>query len=279
VIDRWVSVAIEHDGVMVGDIAVNLARDGHVPFIGYTLPVEHQRKGYSSEAAAAMVDAIFTHTHAHRIVATLDPVNFASMRVIEPLGFEFEGIARRHELIRGEWLDDARFALLREDWEAWQARNRSPVEVVELREITPENEREIYRLRTFKFQEQMVAPMAASFADALVPELYNDVPVVPWFRGIYADGAPAGFIMTTEVTDAHPLPYLWRLLIDRRHQGRGIGSRALQILVERLRSEGREALTTSWSDVPGGPAAFYRGIGFVPTGEIEDDEVVGRLEL
>jgi RimJ/RimL family protein N-acetyltransferase len=279
VVDRWVQVAIEHDGVMVGDLAVNLAHDGHMPFLGYTLAREHQGKGYASEAAPAMVDAIFEQTHAHKIVATLDPKNYASMRVIEPLGFEFEGILRKHELIRGEWLDDMRMGLLREDWETWRARDRSPAHEVELREITPENERSIYRLRTFKFQEQMVAPMAASFADALIPELYDDVPVVPWLRAIYADGEPVGFMMTTEVTDAHPLPYLWRLLIDRRHQGRGIGRRALQILVDRLRAEGRTALTTSWADVPGGPAPFYCSLGFVPTGEIEDGEIVGRLDL
>ena len=112
-----------------------------------------------------------------------------------------------------------------------------------------------------------------------MPELYDDVPVVPWFRGIYADGEPAGFLMTTEVTDAHPLPYLWRLLIDRRHQGRGIGSRALRVLIDRYRAEGCAALTTSWADVPGGPEPFYRGLGFVPTGELDDEEVVGRLEL
>jgi len=278
-IDRWVQVAIEHDGVVVGDLGVNLARDGHVPILGYTIAPEHQGSGYASEAAAAIVDAIFAHTHAHRIVATLDPKNFASMRVIEPLGFEFEGIARKHELIRGEWLDDTRFALLREDREAWLALDRSPAKEASLVEITPDNERSFFRLRTHKFQEQMVAPMAASFADALIPELFEGAPVVPWLRGIEADGEPVGFMMTTEVTEAHPLPYLWRLLIDRRHQGRGVGRAALAVLADRLRTDGHRTLLTSWVDAPGGPAPFYRGLGFVPTGELDDDEIVGRLEL
>jgi RimJ/RimL family protein N-acetyltransferase len=279
VIDRWVQVAIEHDGALVGDLAVNLARDAHVPFLGYSLAREHQGKGYASEAAGAMVDAIFANTHAHRMVATLDPENHASMRLLELLGFEFEGIARKHELIRGEWLDDARFALLREDREAWLARDRSPATDVELREITPENEREVCRLRTFKFQEQMVAPMAASFADALVPEVVDGAAVVPWFRAIYAGDTAVGFLMTAEVTDAHPEPYLWRLLIDRRHQGRGVGRAALTILADRLRAEGHRTLMTSWVDAPGGPAPFYHRLGFVPTGEIDDGEVVARLAL
>jgi RimJ/RimL family protein N-acetyltransferase len=278
-IDQWVQVAIEHDGSLVGDIAVNLARDGHVPIIGYTLAAEHQGHGYASEAARAIVDAIFTHTHAHRIVATLDPVNVASMRVVEPLGFEFEGIARQHELIRGEWLDDMRLALLRSDWDSWGARDRTPVAAVELREVTPENEREIYRLRTFKYQEQMVAPMAASFADALVPEVVDGAPIVPWYRGIYAGDDAVGFLMTAEVTRAHPAPYLWRLLVDRRHQGRGIGRAALALLCDRLRADGHRTLLTSWVDAKGGPAPFYRTLGFAPTGRIIDGEIEARLEL
>ena len=32
-------------------------------------------------------------------------------------------------------------------------------------------------------------------------------------------------VMLALVTDAHPKPYLWRLLVDRRHQRRGIGRR------------------------------------------------------
>jgi RimJ/RimL family protein N-acetyltransferase len=278
-VDAWVQIAIEHDGVVVGDLAVNLARGGHVPFVGYTLAPEHQGHGYASEAAAAIVEAIFTHTAAHRIVATLDPQNFASMRVIEPLGFEHEGVAREHELIRGEWVDDSRFALLRKNWEPWRTRDRSPVGAVELREITPDNERAVFRLRTFTFQEQMVAPMAASFADALIPEVVDGAPVVPWYRAIYAGEVPVGFLMIAEVTAAHPEPYLWRLLIDRHHQGRGFGRAALLTLGDRLRAAGRRTLLTSWVDVPGGPAPFYRGLGFVPTGEMDGTEVVARLEL
>ena len=279
VVDRWVQVAIDHDGVMVGDVAVNLARDGHVPFIGYTLAREHQGKGCASEAVTAVVDAIFARTHAHRIVATLDPQNLASMRVIEPLGFELEGVARKAELIRGEWLDDMRFALLRDEREVWLARDRTRATDVQLREVTTDNQRTISALRTFRFQERLVAPVVGSFADALAPEVVDGAPVLPWFRAIYVGDEPAGFLMTAEVTDAHPEPYLWRFLIDRRHQGRGVGRAALAILTDRLRAEGHRTLMTSWVDAPFGPAPFYRELGFVETGEMDGSEVVARLTL
>jgi len=32
---------------------------------------------------------------------------------------------------------------------------------------------------------------------------------------------------------------------------------------------GHRVLRTRWFDAPGGPGPFYRGLGFVPTGEVE----------
>ncbi|MDH5423272.1 MAG: GNAT family N-acetyltransferase, partial [Acidimicrobiia bacterium] len=80
-------------------------------------------------------------------------------------------------------------------------------------------------------------------------------------------------------TDAHPEPYLWRLLIDRLHQRRGIGKRALDLVVEECRSMGASTLLTSWNPDPGTPEAFYVAYGFEPTGKIVDEEVEARLKL
>jgi len=40
---------------------------------------------------------------------------------------------------------------------------------------------------------------------------------------------------------------------------------------------GPRRLTTSWNPALGGPEPFYRGLGFEPTGEIDDGEVVAVL--
>lgn len=285
--DDWVQIAIERrdedpvvvGDVLVGDVAVGLRGDG-IALIGYTLAPEHQGRGYASEAAAAIVDAIFEHTSVHRIVATLDPQNHASMRVIEPLGFRYEGTARAAEPIRGEWLDDARFAVLRADRDAWLARPRDRPAHVELVEITPDLLRRVLALETHRFQRQFVAPMELSLAQALVPPTYVGEPMVPWFRAVVADGVVVGFVMLGEPMASQPAPYLWRLLIDRHHQGRGIGAAVIGILAERLRAEGHTAMDVSWVDAPGGPRRFYERLGFVPTGVIDDDgEVEARLVL
>ena len=72
--------------------------------------------------------------------------------------------------------------------------------------------------------------------------------------------------MLAERTAAHREAFLWRLLIDRRHQRRGIGDRVLALLADRLRAEGHDTLLVSWTPVAFVPYAFYVSHGFVPTG-------------
>jgi|GEM_PF-6096511 len=78
-------------------------------------------------------------------------------------------------------------------------------------------------------------------------------------------------------TEAHREPYLWRLLIDRMHQRRGIGRQVLDLLVEECRAWGDQSLMVSWADGPGSPRPFYEAYGFVPTGDIVDEEIEARL--
>jgi diamine N-acetyltransferase len=93
-----------------------------------------------------------------------------------------------------------------------------------------------------------------------------------------SDGIPEE---TLAADDGLVGPYfLWRLLIDRRHQRRGYGVAALDAVVEYLRDRpGADALYTSAGQGEGTPQPFYERYGFVPTGAIVDDEVVLRLDL
>ena len=72
---------------------------------------------------------------------------------------------------------------------------------------------------------------------------------------------------------------LWRLVIDRMHQRRGIGSMVLDELSAMLRARGDTAWQVSWVPGRGSPAPLYLRYGFVPTGDIDDGEIVARLEL
>ena len=102
---------------------------------------------------------------------------------------------------------------------------------------------------------------------------------MPWLRGIEADEEVVGFAMMALTTPHHPEPYLWRLLIDRMHQRRGIASRALDLIAAECRAMGDATLLVSWGEGKGSPRPFYLAHGFVTTGRVLDGETEARLAL
>jgi GNAT superfamily N-acetyltransferase len=137
----------------------------------------------------------------------------------------------------------------------------------------------VLKLATHKTQEQFVAPMCGSFADALFPEMVDGAPLLPWMRAVVADDVLVGFVMLALRTEHHPDPFLWRLLVDRLHQRRGIGGRILDLVSDECRRMGDENLVTSWVEGKGSPRPFYLAHGFEPTGRIVDGETEGRKRL
>jgi len=56
----------------------------------YAISPSHQRQGYASEAAQALVDYAFQHLNLKRVIATTDYDNVASMGVMRKLGMRLE---------------------------------------------------------------------------------------------------------------------------------------------------------------------------------------------
>ncbi|WP_204043444.1 GNAT family N-acetyltransferase [Acrocarpospora phusangensis] len=152
---------------------------------------------------------------------------------------------------------------------------------VTLRPVDDGNRAAVVALDVTPAQQNYVAGVADSIDDALrYPE------AMPWYRAIYAGDDPVGFVM---ISDNIPPgdqtllgPYfLWRLLVDARHQGRGHGRAALNLVLNYLRTRpGCTELLTSV--VPGeisSPLGFYLHLGFQDTGRYFDGERVLRLPL
>ena len=278
---RGQQLALDLDGALIGDLYLGLDATGSVATIGYTLEAGHQGGGYASEAVGALIDRLFeTLPDLHRIRATLDPENVRSIRLLEGLGFRSEGIARAAVEIRGAWVDDGAYGLLREDRTAWLARPTHPPTDVRLVEVTAANLDAVVALETFGWQRRLVAPNLRSLAQALLPgDSDTGDPIVPWYRTIAADGELVGFVMVAAPTPREPQPYLWRLMIDRRHQRRGVGRVALALVIEQAMVWGADGLLVSWVPGVGSPAPFYLAHGFEPTGEMDGDEVVARLRV
>lgn len=146
---------------------------------------------------------------------------------------------------------------------------------VELHPITSENVAAVCRLAVAPHQQGFVATNAWSLAQAHAEH------EIAWPRAIVSDGTVVGFLMLEiDPNEAQGRPYwLWRLMVDAAHQRQGHGRAALRLAIEHVRSLGATELFTSW--VPGehGPEGFYLGLGFVPTGEVDDGEIVARLDL
>ncbi|HSJ85361.1 MAG TPA: GNAT family N-acetyltransferase [Acidimicrobiia bacterium] len=276
----WMAVVADGEtGEVLGDLALHLTWQGRTAEVGYTLAREHWGKGYATEALEALIEYLFDQLGVTRVFGMLHPDNVASAMVLERCGLLFEGHTRSSFWLGDEVSDDWIYGMTRPDWETWRDRPRHPPEAVGLVEVTPENERIVSKLATHKTQEAFVAPMCWSFADALFPEVVDGAPVVPWMRAVVADEEFVGFVMLALRTEHHPEPYLWRLLIDRLHQRRGIGGRVLELVAEECRGMGDGTLLTSWEEGRGSPRPFYLRHGFEPTGKIVDEETEARKQL
>ncbi len=116
-----VSLAIElaETGALVGEILLNWAsREHRQGELGWVVHPDHASRGYATEAALAMLGLGFDHYGLHRICARMDARNAASARVCEKLGMRREALLRENEWIKGEWTDEAVYALLRSEWDA-----------------------------------------------------------------------------------------------------------------------------------------------------------------
>ena len=279
--DEWwmAIVADAGTGETLGDLALHLSWEGRTAEVGYTFAAEHWGRGYAVEAVEALVAYLYRELDVTRVFGMLHPDNPPSAMVLERVGMLFEGHTRSSFWLGDECSDDWIYGMTREDWETWIDRPRSRPSRVRLIEVSASNVHEVERLATHKSQERFVAPMTQSFTDALFPEVVDSAPVVPWMRAVEADGALVGFVMLAVRTEHHPEPFLWRLLIDRLHQRRGIGGMVLDLVVEECRARGDATLLTSWGEGKGSPGAFYLANGFVPTGRVIHGETEGRKQL
>lgn len=91
---EWGRIIIhKSENTLIGDIGFKGLRDatGTVE-IGYGIVPSHQRQGYASEAAKAMVNWAFTQSGVQRVTAECLTENISSIRVLEKIGMQHTGI-------------------------------------------------------------------------------------------------------------------------------------------------------------------------------------------
>jgi diamine N-acetyltransferase len=105
-----------------------------------------------------------------------------------------------------------------------------------------------------------------------------------WFRAVYHDELLVGFLMLYDPTLVEradePDFFLWRLMIDKSHQGKGCGRAAVEALVEHVRTRpGAQRLLVSHVKGAERLSRFYQSLGFRYTGVEDDGELVMERAL
>jgi GNAT superfamily N-acetyltransferase len=142
---------------------------------------------------------------------------------------------------------------------------------VTLREITTSNREAVLALGVAPAQEQFVGTVAGALREA------DEIPEAnAWYRAVYADDEPVGFVMLSWNVVPDPPRiigpwFLWKLIVDELRQGEGFGREAVRLVSEVASANGAERLFTSC--VPGehGPESFWRHMRFARTGDYDDN--------
>ena len=110
---QGVPFVMESEGQVVGQLNVwGMARGSlSSTTLGYWVSQKAAGRGVTPTAVALATDVCFRELGLHRMEICIRPENVASLRVVEKLGFRYEGLRRRFIHIDGDWRDHYAFAL------------------------------------------------------------------------------------------------------------------------------------------------------------------------
>lgn len=146
--------------------------------------------------------------------------------------------------------------------------------MVEFRSITEENFFAVVNMKR-PAEEHFVASNDRSLAQAWLWRENGDV-----FPFAICDGdRPVGFMMLEEDAEERTL-ILWRIMFPEENTNRGYGAQAIRKVIALARESGKyDRMILDY--VPGNDRAahLYEKLGFRPTGEISNGEIVMELRL
>lgn len=110
-------LVMEYDGEFAGQLNVSGITYGSLSSatLGYWVSERFAGKSVTPTSVALATDHCFSQLGLHRIEICIRPENVPSLRVVEKLGFRYEGLRRRYIHINGDWRDHFCFGLVREE--------------------------------------------------------------------------------------------------------------------------------------------------------------------
>ncbi len=117
---QW-GIALAETDQVIGTVTLAwIDRDHRRAEVGFALAASAWGQGYATEAVARLIEHAFGDMELHRLGADLDPRNEPSLRLLERLGFQREGLLRERYHLAGEIQDSLIMGLLRREWAARQ---------------------------------------------------------------------------------------------------------------------------------------------------------------
>lgn len=117
--DHTFAVELKETGQHLGEVVFFLINTEHrLGEIGFVFHPFAQGKGYAAEASTAVLRFGFETLGLYRMIGRLDATNTASAALLTRLGMRKEAHFVRNEKIKGEWTDEAVFAMLDDEWKA-----------------------------------------------------------------------------------------------------------------------------------------------------------------
>ena len=118
-VDTWFQLGIYlmPTQELIGDIGIHfLPLENMQVEIGFTITPKYQHKGYGTEAVKQLLHYLFTDLRKHRVIASVDPENTSSIRLMERIGMRKEAHFYQSIWNGKEWVDDIIYALIDDDW-------------------------------------------------------------------------------------------------------------------------------------------------------------------
>ena len=103
--------------ILVGAITLSNMRAGTVKsaWVGYWTGAPHANKGVMGEALSLLLDHVFENHNLNRVEAAILPDNIASEKLLQKIGFQYEGLARDYLHINGKFRSHKIYAILKGD--------------------------------------------------------------------------------------------------------------------------------------------------------------------
>ncbi|MEO4052173.1 GNAT family protein [Solibacillus sp. CAU 1738] len=112
------AVVLKESNELIGHIAFFKYFGEHTYEIGWVFNPKFHSRGFATESAQAMIDYGFIKMDLHRIVATCQPENISSWRVMEKLGMRREGFFKKCIPCDDGWWDEYYYGILKEEYVA-----------------------------------------------------------------------------------------------------------------------------------------------------------------